>query len=180
MVRAKNDVPSYRIDNSHEDYGNTKFDVKAGDILAVADGHTFDAEVTHDSLKRIGSIMLVEESSKEGDHPMEVDFYSANKILIRLCKPDFARYKSLKHVPALASHLTTTLVLPVLLQALHLAKDDDSGVRTLGWCMNLKKRLEATNLDKEPEELIVAQRLLDMPIRRALSSAEQYGAVISD
>lgn len=180
MIRAKKDVPAYRIDNAHEDYGDARFDVKAGDILAVAEGQTFDADTTHDSLKKISSIMQVEESPKDGDHPMEVDPFSTNKIRILLCKQDFTRYKNLKHIPALSSHLTTTLVLPVLLQALHLVRDDESGVQHLGWYSNLKKRIEAIGLENESEDLIIAQHLLDMPIRRALSSAEQYGAVASD
>ena len=180
MVRAQKDVPGYQIDQAHEDYGNTKFDVKAGDILAITEGHSFHADTSHDSLRKISSIMQVEESSKDGDHPMEVDYDSSNKIRILLCKQDFGRYKNLKHIPALASHLTTTIVLPVLLRALVLARDEESGVQNSGWCINLKTRMESMNLEAESEELTIAQSLLDMPIRRALASAEQYAAVASE
>jgi hypothetical protein len=179
MIRARKDLPGYKIDKAHPDYGNIKFDMKGSDILAVAEGETFYADTSQDSLRKIGSIMQIEEWPEDGDHPMKVDFAS-NKIRIFLCKEDFKRYKTLKHIEKLASHLTTTIVLPVLLEALYHMEEENSGLESLGWYVNLQKRIDILDLEKESDQIAKAQRLLDLPIRRALAAAEQYGAVASD
>lgn len=170
FVRAAKPLPKYRVDGAHDDYGTTAFDVRAGDILAVAEGQTFEAE-SHDTLRRIGSIMVIERSKRFGEHPMEVNFGS-EKIRITLSKPDFVSYQRLKGVPLLASHLTTTIVLPVLIEALHLAATDSSELEDLKWHRILKSRVG--DLENETDWLKVAQLILDHPIRRAFASATHY------
>jgi len=175
FVRATKEMGEYQIDGAHEDYEDLTFDVKSGDILAVSKGQVFEAE-SSDTLRRIGSIMVIEESPKPEDHAMEVEF-SSEKIRIRLCKHDFNLYKELKIIPALASHLTTTLVLPVLTEALHLIEGEDLEFEDRKWCRNLRQRLSDLNLTEEKDLLTAAQRVLDMPIRRALASAAEYAQV---
>lgn len=174
LVRATKPVDRYAVDGAHEDYGNTTFDVAVGDILAVAEGQTFDAE-PQDTLRRIGSIMLIEESPRDDEHVMEVEF-STDKIRIRLCKEDFRRYRELKAITGLASHLTTTIVLPVLTEALHIIAQGHDEFEDLKWYRNLRGRLEEVGLTADDEALQAAQALLDMPIRRAFASAAQYAA----
>ena len=174
FIRAVRPVNKYRVDGAHKDYEGTVFDIGTADILAIAEGQTFEAE-PQDTLQRIGSIMVIEESPKPDEHPMEVEF-STDKIRIRLCKADFARYKELKSIPALASHLTTTIALPVLIEALRLIKEDDAGLEDLKWYRNLKGRLEDIDMLNDDDLLKAAQMLLDTPIRRALASAAQYAA----
>jgi hypothetical protein len=172
FIRATRPLNKYRVDGAHKDYDGAAFDLGTADILAIAEGQTFEAE-PQDTLQRIGSIMVIEESPKPDDHPMEVEF-STNKIRIRLCKPDFARYKELKSIPTLASHLTTTIVLPVLIEALRLVKEDEASLEDLKWYRNLRGRLENIGMLDDDDFLKGAQMLLNMPIRRALASAAQY------
>jgi hypothetical protein len=172
FIRATRPVNKYCVDGAHKDYGSAVFEIGMADILAVAEGQTFEAE-PQDTLQRIGSIMVIEESPKPEEHPMEVEF-SSEKIRIRLCKPDFARYKELKAIPTLASHLTTTIVLPVLTEALRLLNEDDASLEDLKWHRNLKGRLEDIGMLGDDDLLKAAQTLLDMPIRRALAAAAQY------
>ena len=175
FVRSTRELFRYAIDGAHEDYGDAVFDLRAGDILAVGESYTFEAE-SHDTLRRIGSIMVIEQSNKDGDHPMEVEF-SDEKIRIRLCKDDFDKYKKLKAHPTLASHLTTTIVLPVLTEALNMIRSDDTPYEDLKWCRNLRGRLTDLKLDADDEDALKkAQFLLDMPIRRAFASAAEYVA----
>ena len=171
FIRATEELGKYRIDGAHDDYGSTTFEVRSGDILGVAEGQTFEAE-PQDTLRRIGSIMVIEESPRDDEHAMEVEF-STDKIRIRLCKPDFARYKELKSIPLLASHLTTTIVLPVLTEALHFITHGEAEFEDLKWYRNLKGRMDDLGF-KEDDVLKAAQMLLDMPIRRAFASAAQY------
>ncbi len=172
FVRAKKEIAEYKIDGAHKDYEDLDFEVKAGDILAVTPGQTFEAESLY-TLLSICSIMVIDESPKPDEHPMEIEFNS-DKIHIRLCRPDFKLYKELKTIPALASHLTTTLVLPVLTEALHLIQKDSMDFDDLKWCRCLKQRLADLKLGDELDLLKSAQLLLDRPIRRALTAAAQY------
>jgi hypothetical protein len=172
FVRATRELTKYSISGAHEDYGNAVFDLRSGDILAVGESYTFEAE-SQDTLRRIGSIMVVEQSNKDGDHPMEVKL-NDDKIRIRLCKDDFEKYKKLKAIPSLASHLTTTIVLPVLIEALHVIKSDEAQFEGLKWCRNLTGRLDELKLNDEEDTLKKAQMLLDMPLRRAFASAAEY------
>jgi hypothetical protein len=174
FVRATKDLEKYRVDGAHDDYGSTTFQVRTGDILAVGEGQTFEAE-SQDTLRRIGSIMVIEESARSDEHPMEVQFAN-NRIRIMLCKPDFARYRELKSIPVLASHLTTTIVLPVLTESLHLIQEGTAELEDLRWYRNLETRMNDLGLRDQDELLTTAQILLDMPIRRAFASAAQYAA----
>ena len=174
FVRATRGLTKYSIDGAHKDYADSVFDLRSGDILAVGESFVFEAE-SYDTLRRIGSIMVIEQSNKDGDHPMEIEF-SSDKIRIQLCKDDFEKYKKLKVHPLLASHLTTTIVLPVLIDALHLISADDPQFEDLKWCRNLNARIEDLKLQNEDDALKKAQILLDMPIRCTFAAAAEYVA----
>ena len=171
FVRAVNRLPAYYIPEAHADYGKTTFDVRRGDILAVAEGQVFHIESNFDTLSRIGSIMQITELQNDGDFPMETSF-EGDKIVIFLSKSDFADYKLLKLHEGVAGPLTTTIVLPVLVEALHILKEDSNGIEDARrWVRALARRIENQSLGKDVQPLILAQRLLELPIKRALSSS---------
>ena len=168
---ATTDIPDYYIPEAHEDYSDTHFGVRRGDILAVGEGYIFHIDANFDSLSCIGSIMQISETQKDGDIPMEPEF-EADKIVIFLSKSDFADYKLLKHNEAIRGPLTTTIVLPVLAEAIHVLKEangaDDYDWR---WMRALHRRIEDHGLSLELEPLFLAQSLLELPLKRALSSS---------
>ena len=178
LMRAVNRIPTYHIPEAHADYGDTTFDVRPGDIVAVAEGQVFHIESNFDSLSRIGSIMQINESQKDGDLPMEASF-EGDKIVIFLSKSDFADYKLLKFHEVVSGPLTTTIVLPVLVEALHILKDESEGIEdTRRWVRALARRVEKLELSKDMQPLISAQRLLELPVKRALSSSRMLLDVI--
>lgn len=169
FMRAVNRIPDYRIPDAHPDYGDATFDVRKGDILAVAEGHVFHIESSFDSLSRIGSIMQINESPKDGDIPME-PMFDGDKIVIYLSKSDFADYKVLKLQEGIAGPLTTTIVLPVLVEALHFLNEGNDGLEDhRRWVRALTRRIEALNLGNEKQPILSAQKLLELPVKRALS-----------
>src|SRR5258706_5000970 len=95
FVCAAKKIGDYRVDKAHPDYGDSTFEVKPGEVLAISEGHVFYIESNFDSLSRVGSIMQVQESSESGDSPMRIDWYS-DKIVIILAKSDYKDYKQLK------------------------------------------------------------------------------------
>ena len=102
FARATKDISLYRVDKAHSDYGDVAFQVEKGDILAIAEGQVFPLDCNYDSLRRIGSIMSIQESMKEGDHPMLANFEN-DKIQIILAKKDFQEYKFLKALDTVSS-----------------------------------------------------------------------------
>lgn len=176
FIRAKQGNPKYSVDGANPDYDGMTFAVMPGDILAVGDSQTFDADHSVDPLRRVGALMVVEQSSKAGDLPMEADFGEStgdDKIRILLCESDFKAYGEMKSVPHLTNHLTTTLVLPVLIEALHLLDDPDDAP-TNKWAKILRRRLESMSLGTSATVLEKAQQVLGLPIRRALAAAQTY------
>jgi hypothetical protein len=171
FVRATDRIPDYRIPEAHPDYADAIFDIHRGDILAVGEGQIFYIESDFDSLSRIGSIMQISESPKDGDIPMEPAF-DGDKIVIFLSKSDFADYKMLKHHEGVRGPLTTTIVLPVLVEALRVLEEDSQGMDDARrWVRALARRIENAGLNTEIHPLLLAQRLLELPVKRALSSS---------
>ena len=180
FVRAMRDVSGYSVDAAHSDYGGAKFQIREGDILAVGEGYIFHIESSFDSLSRIGSIMQIEEAMEDGDLPMRVDF-NGDKIRIILAKADFRDYKLLKAQEGVSAALTTTIVLPVLVEALHFWKSGEAGAAedSLRWMRALRSRIAALELEPESDNLILAQKLLELPLRRALIASRQLAEATS-
>ncbi|HZS56884.1 MAG TPA: hypothetical protein VFA65_20935 [Bryobacteraceae bacterium] len=174
FVRATRDIPGYAVEGAHPDYSGVTFQVREGDILAVGEGRVFHVESSFDSLRRIGSIMQVEESTEDGDLPMKVDF-NGDKIRIILSKSDFKDYKLLKAQESIAAALTSTIVFPVLVEALHFWRSGEAGGEedSLRWMRALRGRIIALDLEAETDNLILAQKLLELPLRRALVSSRR-------
>jgi hypothetical protein len=180
FVCAMRDVSGYSVDGAHSDYDGAKFQIGEGDILAVGEGYIFHIESTFDSLSRIGSVMQIEEASEDGELPMRVDF-NGDKIRIILSKADFKDYKLLKAQEGVSAALTTTIVLPVLVEALHFWKADEAGGKedSLRWMRALRSRITSLELESESDNLILAQKLLELPLRRALVASRQLADAAS-
>lgn len=179
FVRALKDLNGYRVEKAHPEYGDASFQIKRGDILAVGEGHVFHIESSFDAMSRIGSIMIIKESTENGDLPMKADFMG-DKIVIILAKQDFADYKLLKANEGVAGPLTTTLVLPVLVEALHILKTDSEGEEDgRRWVRILMHRIEKLGLENETDAIILAQELLELPVKRALASSRMLAEAAS-
>lgn len=170
VTEAKRDIAKYKVDQAHPDYGNATFSVSAGDILAVSEGFTFDADINFDMLRSMSSIMQIRERDDPADAPMEVDL-SEEKITIYLSRVDFENYKSIRAHPVLSASLIATLVLPALVEALTTLQGEHSDVEDTRWCRCLKRRIEHAGLSLDAPALRLAQDLLELPIKRAFMSA---------
>lgn len=171
FVCAIQPIANYTVIGAHPDYGKAQFSITRGDILALTDGRTFNAERDTNSLRRVSSIMQIEQSKDEGDRPMEISFGSP-KIRIILSKPDFDDYKFLKSQEHLQSALAAAIVIPALVEALHLLRDEESGYNSYRWYQNLRHRLDDLGISGDFEPLTVAQKLLELPLRRSLQQAK--------
>jgi hypothetical protein len=171
FARAKRNLSGYRVDRAHSDYGSVAFSVEKGDILAVGESHVFYIESSFDSLSPIGSIMQISEAHQDGDQPMQVQ-YGGEKILVILSKKDFDDYKKLKAVDGISTALTMGIVLPVLVDAIYMLQGPDEN-EDLRWVRCLHRRIESVGLKKDGDPLEIAQRILELPLKRTFASARR-------
>jgi hypothetical protein len=172
FICAEEDIEEYAIEGMHSDYQGLKFQIKKGDILAVGDGRVFEAAKDYDALKKVSAIMQIEQSPQDGDLPMRAD-YDADKIRIFLSKPDFKNYNLLKNYETLQHALSLGIVLPILTEALRLALDPATAEELIDfrWYRNLSSRLKEKEFENEDEPMLLAQRILQLPVTRALKTA---------
>jgi hypothetical protein len=171
FTRAKKNLSGYRVDKAHSDYGNVSFNVEKSDIIAVGESHVFYIESPFDALSPIGSIMQITETHKDGDQPMQVQ-YSGQKILIELAKKDFDDYKRLKNMDGVSTALTMGIVLPVLVDAIYMLQGSDAD-DDLRWVRSLRRRIECVGMKDDGDPLEIAQRILELPLKRTFASARK-------
>ncbi len=180
---ATQDASGYVVDKAHPDYEGAAFDVKKGDILAVGEGRVFPVESSFDVLGRIGSIMQIDGATEDGDLPMRIDF-NGEKIRLILSKEDFKEYKLMRQDESLSIVLTTAIVVPALLETLHYIGSEERGedaeaLEDLRWYRVLARRIEALSLKDESDNLTKVQKLLELPVKRALVSARNLAEASS-
>ncbi len=173
FVVARRDIPKYKVDNAHPDYGATTFSIGTGDVLAVGETFTFEADIDFDALRSVSSIMQIRERSGPNDQPMELDF-SGDKIAILLSPNDFAMYQTIKTCPPIGASIMPAIVLSALIKAIEVIKDQPANYEDLRWFRCLKRRIDHMNLSIETESLELAQEVLELPIKRAFSTAKAF------
>lgn len=170
VAEAKRDIKKYKVDQAHADYGDSTYSVSTGDILAVSEGFTFDADINFDTLRSMSSIMQIRERDDPADAAMEV-VLNDEKITIYLSHLDYENYKFIRAHQVLSASLIPTIVVPALVEALTVLKGDHTDVEDTRWCRCLKRRIEHSGLSLEAHPLMLAQNLLELPIKRGFMSA---------
>lgn len=183
FVQARAANTSYRIDGSHEDYGDTPFSVEEGDVLAVATTVFFDAYLDYDPLRQVLSILKVEKSEDASRTAFSIDT-SGNLIVVTLSQADFDQYTDLKADPHLGPLLANQLVVPALLEVLHemksIPEEDWEEEMDKRWFRSIAKKLEDYGIDLRASGTSVVgalQALLRLPLRRSLDGIVKLSAL---
>lgn len=172
-ICAAKDISDYAPDGVHEDYGDARFTIRPGDFLAITETHVIDVFPNFEALGRVSSIMEIRCSSHKGDAPMTVLFESP-RIQIILSEKDFKQYALSKRNPDALGLLMCAIVLPVLIEAVKntIALDEEDILDGKRWQKVLSTRIRALGQHAaEIEPFIVAQQILELPVKRALASA---------
>jgi hypothetical protein len=173
FICATSRLEQYQIDGAHEDYDDLTFTIEPGEVLGIAGGHLFIAAKDYDSLKNISAIMQIERST-EKKGPIKVN-WGAQKIIILLSEQDYNDYTSLKVYEQKMHSLTCSIVLPVLTRAISMIRsgssDEIEDLRELRWFDVIRQRCEELDPDQaEDEPLVLAQLILELPLRRSLAA----------
>ena len=167
FIRANETMTKYEVAGCHPDYDGFKFDVGAGDVLAIGGYTSFIAEKDFDPMQpAISSLIAIKKGNKDAG-PMEID-YSQDKIFIKLSRRDHKNYSQIKGQTTIAGVLHSSIVLPVLTDAIRLVEAGDEETQDRHWFRRLEVILRQQSLAGQ-DPLISAQKVLRAPIERCLA-----------
>lgn len=168
-IVATTAIQGYRPAGLHADYGDVRFALAPGDVLAEGTEASFHLDSDFDPLTgSVGSIMQVKIG--EHDRGARVD-YNVEKILIRIGKDDFPAYQAVKAgAPAI---LHSSVVLPVLVEAIAMVQKAGDGLSDLLWFQRLESMLSARGA-MDGSLVDIAQQLLTNPLQRTLEEARRH------
>ena len=167
-VCADEDIKNYKPDDCHADYEGISFEIEKGDVLAVGGYCAFIAEKNFDPLRPpVSSFMSIREGRcHEG--PIEID-YTSDKIIVELSKADWQNFINVKTQKIAEGVLHSSVVLPVLVDAIYKVEFNGSDYGEQNWFGRLEAILDSKGLkNKEPFE--AAQKILDNPSARNFQS----------
>lgn len=167
-VCANQDVRNYSPSEPHPDYEGANFDIELGDVLAIGGYCSFIAEKNFDPLRPpVSSFMSIMEGNQH-EGPMQID-YETDKITVILSKDDWKNYLDVRSQKLAESILHSSIVFPVLIDAIHQVRNADSDYENMNWFGRLETILDAKGLrEKEPFE--AAQKILENPVNRSFQS----------
>lgn len=177
FILAKQDIKDYRNDNFNEDYSSETFNLKKGNIIAIADGYRFDIEKNDDELGKISSIFSICKKETVEQTGMTIDM-GYEKIRIGLNITDYVNYSQLSQNPNKVDSANSVIIFPALIYIFEQLKKDfnETDYTEYKWFRALenifKKNGEELNKSLLENEISIdlAQRVLNYPIERAFNS----------
>lgn len=167
FVRATERIAKYEVTGCHPDYEGFVFDVGPGDVLALGGYTSFIAEKDFDPMQpAVSSLIAIKQGAKE-DGLMEID-YAQDKIFIKLSHKDHKNYSQIKGRATISGVLHSSIVLPVLADAIRLVENEDDEIKDRHWFRRLQVILRQQDLEGQ-DAITSAQKILRGPIERCLS-----------
>lgn len=177
FILAKQDIKDYRNDNFNEDYSSETFNLKKGNIIAIADGYRFDIEKNDDELGKISLIFSICKKETVEQTGMTIDM-GYEKIRIGLNITDYVNYSQLSQNPNKVDSANSVIIFPALIYIFEQLKKDfnETDYTEYKWFRALENifKKSGQKLNKELLEneisIDLAQRVLNYPIERAFNS----------
>ncbi len=172
FICATKEISNYSIVNAHPVYSNYEFIIQQGDVLAYSGSDNFNVDIRYDALKYVSSIMEIV-IGKDLTGPMKLEF-EFNKIRVILSKEDYDYYNRFKSNLKISSLFHSSIVVPVLLEALKLMGNNErlETLQIFTWFQVIIKRLENLKLTLENDHLKIAQILIENPLSRSLKAVD--------
>ncbi len=176
FVVARRDIIGYRNSDFNEDYKDASFSLERGEIVAI--GGQYDAVVTKapEDMTKLPSIFTICKYASTEEECMKISL-GTEKIVISISNSSFENYRMLTNMPTLLPVFHAAVIFPALIYVFEALKQQDLGVyEEYRWFVGLRKTFEkyGMKLDKdtlsETTSYELAQKLLDMPVNRALNA----------
>lgn len=121
FIIATCQINAYSSVSFNKIYGDAFFTIFPGDILAVGSEYSFNVEKEIDPLVKVPSIFTIVLSEGKKAQPIDIDS-SSHKIIVRLNKESFEKYKLLRGLQNQYSNLaaltSSLFILPVLIEVI--------------------------------------------------------------
>lgn len=180
FILADDNIDGYSSKFFHADYAGASFRVMRGDILAVAENKSFEADKQIEEITNIPSIFSIQPNKTEEAPPLDVGL-GTHKIVIFLSESNFSSYQLLKSNKDLSPIFFQMLIMPALVFVLEIFKKKTDEVEDFDdkrWYKVLSKKLaeagyKITELDDNPDSSVqIAQKLVGEPLPLSFKALE--------
>ena len=160
-VVVQRNIQGYQPAGMHADYGDAKFNLRLGELIAIGPTYQIHVDKVYDPLKApVSSLVRITVGSHpEGPFVVTLD---DDLITIRLSKLDWEEYAGIRDRAPSIVH--SSIILPVLAEAI---RTIEQNIDTL-WAGRLKELLASKGIDRK-SPLIAAQEILASPISRTFN-----------
>lgn len=180
FIVAIQTIPTYKNSDFNSDYANITFSLDKGSIIAIAGQYDLNVVKDVEELARVPSIFTICKYAADSEESMKIEL-DRDKITVALSAQSFQDYKLLTNMPRLLPVFHAMVIVPALIYAFERMRNDGiEEYQDRRWFMAMKKTLakheiplnEKTLEDVPSYEL--AQKLLDLPIDRALNAITSF------
>ena len=183
FIVAKQNLTDYSNSHFNEDYLGISFDIERGSIMAIGGQVNFDVTKETEDLGKIPSIVSICRHAADEDDCMKIDIDN-DKIVIILSNSGFQNYKILSAMPKMVPVFHSMIILPALIYVFEtLRRDGLDGYQDRRWYLAIQRALQKSSIELNSDTLStipsyeLAQKLLDLPVDRALQAISTIGDI---
>ncbi len=181
FVVAKVYLERYQNSDFNRDYNGMSFDIDRGSVLAIGGQYDLDITKETDDLAKVPSIFTICRYAADTDKSMQIDM-DGDKITVALSDESFQNHKVLCGMPSYLPIFHGMIIVPALIYVLEtLRREGIEEYESRRWFAGIRKALARYEISLNCDTLNdmasydLAQKLLDLPIDRALQSVLTMG-----
>lgn len=168
-------IENFNLQEHNKQYFSFPIAIQKGDKLGFAETLSFDLK-PYDALRPIASVILIKEDKRKEASPVDVDL-SSDKINVYLNSDLYDEYRKLREFPDLRLYLSTTIVMPAVIEALYEIKNNPELDRDKRWVTSIERVLKKMNIDLYSTEYScysIANLIFKNGIETSLLSLEKF------
>lgn len=178
MVVSKTNINNFKSNEFKEEFKGIGFNIGIGDVLAIDRNIKIDINKTGDSFKNVPSIFSIVIDNKN-HRCIKWDTSGGDKILIKLSKDNFIRYKSISNNKRFSGALAMMIVIPVLTEIISDMKREMNYYEDYIWFKVIENRLKEIGLYDQQKlsskcATEVAYLILDGLLDKSLICIEEF------
>lgn len=185
FIVVKEKIENYYNPKFNSDYEGIEFSLDVGNILAIGSQYKFTVEKNSEELADVPSIFTVYKREDDDSIDMKVEINS-DKIRIGLNRDVYENYNQIVSLQmSMIDTVNTAILFPVLIYVIEQLKEKMEDYEDYRWFQALKRMLKKNSIELEDavdddESIVLAQKIMYMPISKALLSIKDIDMDIED
>lgn len=185
FVVVKEKIENYYNPKFNLDYEGITFSLDIGNILAIGSQYKFTVEKNSEKLADVPSIFTVYKREDDDSIDMKVEINS-DKIRIGLNRDVYENYNQIVSLQmSMIDTVNTAILFPVLIYVVEQLKGRTEEYEDYRWFQALKRMLKKNSIELEDavnddESIMLAQKIMYMPISKALLSIKDIDTNAED